>query len=121
MGTGPISLDEQREAEKKLYNNSGTAEGDSVDYQKELFEYLDHLPSNITSPQHYKRWAVQPYEFISQNNLEFWRGNIIKYVMRAGFKTKGGLQDREAEIEDLQKAMQYIDMRIKDIKGEPIE
>ena len=40
----------------------------------------------VIKPEHYTRWTVEPIVFIMENNIEFWRGNIIKYVMRAGFK-----------------------------------
>jgi len=31
---------------------------------------------------HYKSFNIQPYEFISKNNLSFFQGNVIKYVCR---------------------------------------
>ena len=99
-----ITIQMQRLAQRSMYNTSGVGE------QEELFD-------EISAPKHYARWAIEPYEFIAQNKLEFWRGNIIKYVMRAGFKGDGW----EAEIKDLEKAKQYIDMRIKDIKGELLD
>ena len=99
-----ISLSMQRLAEKEMYNTSGI-HGE----QEELFD-------EISAPKHYARWRIQPYEFISQNKLEFWRGNIIKYVMRAGYKGNSW----ETEIKDLEKAKQYIHMRITDIKGDEL-
>ena len=57
----------------------------------------------ITNPEHYNKHAIQPINFILQNNLGFCEGNIIKYVCR--YKDKGG-------VEDLQKARQYIDFLI---------
>ena len=77
--------------------------------QQELFD-------EIAAPKHYTRYRIEPYEFIAQNNLEFWRGNIIKYVMRAGHKGERW----EDEVKDLKKARQYIEMRIRDIEGEPL-
>lgn len=53
---------------------------------------------------HYKKYAIQPIEFISKNNLTYIQGNIIKYVMRAN--DKGGLQD-------LKKALHYIEIAIE--------
>jgi hypothetical protein len=43
-------------------------------------------------------------------------GNAIKYLWRAGLKTEEGLQDREKEIEDLRKAIWYINDRIDQLK-----
>ena len=31
---------------------------------------------------HYKFLRIQPYEFISKNDLSFFQGNVIKYVVR---------------------------------------
>ena len=96
----------QRAAEQELfkeYNTSGIGE------QNELFD-------EISAPKHYARWKWQPIEFILANEVEFWRGNIVKYAMRAGYKGSTW----EDEVRDLEKAKEYIDMRIKDIKGEPV-
>lgn len=43
-------------------------------------------------------------------------GNAIKYLWRAGLKTEEGLQDKEKEIEDLRKAIWYINDRIEQLK-----
>ena len=54
---------------------------------------------------HYKKLAVQPFEFIELNHLGFAAGNVIKYLCR--YKTKG------ASIEDLEKARHYLDLLIE--------
>ena len=56
---------------------------------------------------HYKTFRIQPYEFISKNDLSFFQGNVIKYVCR--YKTKNG-------IEDLEKIKHYCDLEIKKLK-----
>lgn len=53
---------------------------------------------------HYKTKAIQPWEYITANNLDFFAGNIIKYITR--YKDKNGL-------EDLKKARHYIDYIIE--------
>jgi hypothetical protein len=52
---------------------------------------------------HYKNYAIQPTEYIIQNDLSFCQGNVVKYVTR--YKDKGG-------IDDLKKARHYLDMLI---------
>jgi hypothetical protein len=47
---------------------------------------------------------------IHAHNLGFDLGNVIKYVLRAGKKNK------DTEIQDLEKAKNYIDYRIKELK-----
>lgn len=53
---------------------------------------------------HYKKYVIQPTEFIFKNNIGFIEGNIIKYVLR--YKDKNGEQD-------LIKAKHYIDLLIE--------
>jgi hypothetical protein len=57
---------------------------------------------------HYKKYKIQPVEFIIKNNIGFVEGNIIKYVLR--FKEKGG-------VSDLEKAKHYIELLIDSSKG----
>lgn len=56
------------------------------------------------SGTHYKKYKIQPVEFILANGLDFMTGNVIKYVMR--YKDKNGLAD-------LEKAKHYIEMMIE--------
>lgn len=56
---------------------------------------------------HYKDFPIQPYEFISKNDLTFFQGNVIKYVCR--YKHKNG-------IEDLEKIKHYCDLEILKMK-----
>lgn len=63
----------------------------------------------VVKPSHYERWNIEPVTFIMLNDMEFWRGNVIKYVARAGFK--------DDEIQDLLKAKRYIDMRINQLEN----
>jgi hypothetical protein len=54
--------------------------------------------------EHYKTKKIEPVEYINANNLDFFEGNVVKYITR--YKEKGGL-------EDLKKAKQYIEFIIK--------
>lgn len=55
---------------------------------------------------HYKKLEVQPVEFISAINANFFQGNVIKYVTR--YKDKNG-------IKDLEKAKHYLEL-MKELK-----
>ena len=44
-------------------------------------------------------------------------GNAIKYLWRAGLKQDADKTERDKEIEDLEKAVWYINDRIKQLKG----
>ena len=50
---------------------------------------------------HYKKYKIQPIEFITANEIGFIEGNVIKYLLR--FKEKNGLQD-------LDKAIHYVEL-----------
>lgn len=45
-------------------------------------------------------------------------GNAIKYLWRAGLKKDISLKDKQKEIEDLEKAIWYINDRIKQLKDD---
>ena len=76
--------------------------------------------SIIKSPDHYAKWAIEPIVFIMGNGMSFWRGNVIKYVVRAGSKHYVGMTSEESEITDLHKARRYIDMRLNQLEGKAI-
>jgi hypothetical protein len=53
---------------------------------------------------HYKKYKVQPSQFVTENKLLYPEGCVIKYVIR--HQDKGGKQD-------LEKAKHMIDMIIE--------
>ena len=53
---------------------------------------------------HYKANPIQPWDYIIANNLDYWQGNIVKYLTR--WKDKGG-------VEDLKKARHFLDKYIE--------
>ena len=71
----------------------------------------------VTKPSHYERWPEEPINFIMKNDMEFWRGNIIKYISRAGFKQYDNMSMIESEITDLEKVRRYAEMRINQLEG----
>jgi hypothetical protein len=76
---------------------------------KTMFE--DAFPQdNQVGGSHYKFFKIQPYEFISKNDLSFFQGNVIKYVVRYPYKNG---------VEDLQKIIHYCQLEILKIQDEP--
>jgi len=69
--------------------------------EMEIAEMLG-LPANEVQVggDHYKKNAIQPWDYIVSNDLGYLEGNVVKYVSR--WKDKGGLQD-------LEKAKHYLD------------
>ncbi len=71
----------------------------------------------VAEPKHYARWVIEPITYIMMNGFEFWRGNIVKYASRAGYKLYEGKTQMESEIIDLQKVIRYSEMRINQLEG----
>lgn len=57
-----------------------------------------------TKPEYYKKGKIEVWDFIADQGLDFFAGNVIKYVCR--YQGKNGL-------EDLQKAKKYIEKLIE--------
>lgn len=64
----------------------------------------------VNHPKHYTDGKIEVIEFIEDKQLDFCLGNAIKYISRAGKK------DPTKEIEDLRKAIWYINRRILEVK-----
>lgn len=74
----------------------------------------------VEQPSHYARWVIEPVTFIMRNGFEFWRGNIVKYASRAGFKLYPNQDATQSEITDLKKVIRYAEMRINQLEGETV-
>ena len=51
-------------------------------------------------------------------HLDFNLGNAVKYILRSGHKEESSMTNKEKEIEDLQKAIWYLNDKIKMIENE---
>ena len=78
----------------------------------------EHTADIVNEPEHYARWEIEPITYIMLNDFEFWRGNIVKYASRAGFKLYDGKTKDASEIVDLEKVIRYAEMRINQLNGE---
>ena len=57
-------------------------------------------------PSYYQRGSCDVWDFIRENGLNFHLGNAIKYIARAGHKTKN-------KIEDIEKAIHYLENELE--------
>ncbi len=64
----------------------------------------------VNHPSHYTDGKIEVIEFIEDKGLNFHRGNAVKYIARAGKKNPA------KEVEDLQKAVWYINREIQRLK-----
>ena len=60
---------------------------------------------------HYEKCSIQPKDYIRANNLDFFEGNIVKYVTR--HKDKEGAKD-------IRKVIDYARMILEDVYGETL-
>jgi len=58
----------------------------------------------VEHPSHYNVGKTEMWDYADQHGLDFFTGNIVKYVTR--WKHKNGIQD-------LKKAKQYLDKYIQ--------
>ena len=65
--------------------------------------------TNVDHPEHYGNGVYETINVIEAWNLDFCLGNAIKYISRAGKK------DKSKTIEDLQKAIWYLERKIKQL------
>ena len=69
----------------------------------------------VTHPSHYTSGKIEVIDFITDQNLDFCLGNVVKYVSRAGKKEEEGKTIIEKQVEDLKKARFYLDFKIKQL------
>ena len=67
----------------------------------------DVTADNVNHPSHYTSGRIEVIDFIEDKDLGFHLGNAVKYISRAGRK------DADKTIEDLQKAVWYINRQIQ--------
>lgn len=65
----------------------------------------------VNHPSHYTDGGIETIDFIEAKKLPYHLGNAVKYISRAGKK------DQNKTIEDLQKAVWYIERYIKVLEG----
>ena len=84
-------------------------ESEPMDATCSKMETVENDPVN--HPSHYTSGRFETIEVIEDWGLDFCLGNAVKYISRAGKKNP------DKEIEDLKKAVWYIERRIKQLEG----
>ena len=80
-------------------------------YDCNYFELAEDRKEMINHPQHYNMGKFEAIDVIEDWQLNFNLGNTVKYISRAGHK--------DDIIQDLKKALWYLDREIKRLeKGE---
>ena len=74
----------------------------------------------VNHPGHYTTGKIEVIDFIEDKELNFNLGNVVKYVSRAGKKKSVGKSLEAKAIEDLKKALFYLQREIatRETKGD---
>lgn len=67
----------------------------------------------VNHPHYYCRGNIEVIDFITDQNMNYIEGNIIKYICRYKYKAY--------PLEDLRKARRYLDMLIAREEKPPVE
>lgn len=83
-----------------------------IEAYNEAMEIVGIKPSGYETKQvggnHYAKHSIQPWDIIDEYNLDYYLGNVIKYVLR----------DKNNKIEDLHKAIHYLEKKIELLEQE---
>lgn len=81
---------------------------------------MQEKEDKVNHPSHYsylkKLVGIEVIDIT--RHMDFDLGNAIKYILRAGHKTEEGYDDKAKTIEDLKKAVWYINDKIKTLENE---
>ena len=106
-----VSLDSISE---KDYNQSIIPKITIIEARKGIFT---HKHDNVDHPSHYTQHPSGIECIEITRHYCFSIGNAIKYLWRAGLKKDASMDDKMKEIEDLRKAIWYINDRIHQLEG----
>ena len=73
-------------------------------------------PDRVNHPSHYTSHPSGVECITITEHYDFCVGNAIKYLWRCGLKVEEGMTPRDKEIEDLKKAIYYINRKIKNLE-----
>ena len=75
------------------------------------------MEDNVNHPKWYTQHPSGVECITITRHYPFAIGNAIKYLWRAGLKKDASLEDKQKEIEDLKKAIWYINDRINQLQN----
>ena len=72
-----------------------------------------------TNPSHYNSVPshLQHWDVVHQMGWDYYLGCATKYIWRAGKKKSAAMDDKTKEIQDLEKAVVYLNKKIEILKG----
>lgn len=110
-------LNNDEEGKKSAISEMETAMCNAMQLLKCFVDRKDKEQNtdNVNHPAHYNSHpsGIECIEIARHHNFNI--GNAIKYLWRAGLKSEEGMEDTDKQIEDLNKAIWYINDEIKRI------
>ena len=110
-------LNNDEEGKKSAISEMETAMCDVMQLLKCFIDRKDkeQKADSVNHPSHYNSHpsGIECIEIARHHNFNI--GNSIKYLWRAGLKSEEGMEDTDKQIEDLNKAIWYINDEIKRI------
>ena len=73
-------------------------------------------PDRVNRPTHYTSHPSGVECITITEHYDFCVGNSIKYLWRCGLKVEEGMTPKDKEIQDLKKAVYYINRKIKNLE-----
>ena len=110
-------LNNDEEGKKSAITEMETAMCNAMQLLKCFIDCNDkeQKTDNVNHPAHYNSHpsGIECIEIARHHNFNI--GNTIKYLWRAGLKSEEGMEDAYKQVEDLNKAIWYIQDEIKRI------
>ena len=110
-------LNSDEEGKKSAISEMETAMCNAMQLLKCFIDRKDREQKNdnVNHPAHYNSHpsGIECIEIARHHNFNI--GNSMKYLWRAGLKSEEGMEDTDKQIEDLNKAIWYINDEIKRI------
>lgn len=103
----------ERTGPERTWNNSVDCPWHSPDAAADDDRPTPNPPLRVVDmyrppPSHYAgKGGIDPWAFIAAHGLDYWQGNVIKYVTRAGKK------EIATKLEDLLKARDFLNYMIE--------
>lgn len=73
-------------------------------------------PDRVNHPSHYTSHPSGVECITITEHYDFCVGNAIKYLWRCGLKVEEGMTPMDKEIEDLKKAIYYINRKLNNLQ-----
>jgi nucleoside 2-deoxyribosyltransferase len=103
------ALDEEEEEFEDLIESDDQWEVDAPDFA--LDHLSDDVPDMVNHPSHYTAGGIETKDFIRAKGLNYNLGNAVKYITRSGKKPTA------CPIEDLRKAVFYLNDEIEHMEN----